>query len=108
MNLCVTSVIKIFMPNFNFIPFPNLSTHRLILRQVKITDDQEEFYLRSDEYINRYIGTRKKPMHIEEIHQHINKVNLDITKEKLIYWAIAMKGNPTLIGTICLSNFRSA
>lgn len=83
--------------------FTELTTVRLILRQLKPTDDNEIFKLRSDDYINQYIDRPKKTS-IEESRQFIIKINNGINENKSFYWAITFKENPQLIGTICLWN----
>ncbi len=87
----------------NLTSFTELTTVRLILRQLKATDDNEIFKLRSDEYINQYID-RPKETSIEESRQFIIKINNGINENKSFYWAITIKENPQLIGTICLWN----
>lgn len=87
-----------------FTAFANLSTERLELRQLRLTDENEIFFLRSDEIINQFID-RPKPKKTEEARDFIRKINNNIKSNKSFYWAITIKGNPKLIGTICLWNF---
>ena len=88
----------------NLASYPELTTDRLTLRQLEDTDENEIFILRSDEQINQYID-RAKPTKIEEARQFITRINNNIKENKAFYWAITLKGNPKLIGTICLWNF---
>lgn len=88
----------------SFTSFTNLSTERLLLRQLKLTDENEIFFLRSDEIINEFID-RPKPKKIEEARDFIIRINNNIKSNDSFYWAITIKGNPKLIGTICLWNF---
>lgn len=83
--------------------FIELTTGRLILRQLKATDDNEIFKLRSDDDINQYLD-RPKETSIEESRQFILRINNGINENKSFYWAITLKENPRLIGTICLWN----
>lgn len=87
-----------------FSSFATLSTERLLLRQLKLTDENEIFFLRSDEIINQFID-RPKPKKIEEARDFITRINNNIKSNDSFYWAITIKGNPKLIGTICLWNF---
>jgi ribosomal-protein-alanine N-acetyltransferase len=87
-----------------FISFKELTTERLLLRSLKAIDKKEIFVLRSDPGINKYIA-RPKPINMEEALQFIRMRNDDIRENKSLYWAITLKGNPRLIGTICLWNF---
>jgi ribosomal-protein-alanine N-acetyltransferase len=43
------------MKEISFLPFPVLSTERLILRQLTLNDDQEILALRSDERVLRLL-----------------------------------------------------
>ncbi|HUZ61880.1 MAG TPA: GNAT family N-acetyltransferase [Hanamia sp.] len=88
----------------NFTSFKELKTERLLLRSLKTTDKKEIFFLRSDPEINRYI-MRTKTSTIEEALSFIKSRNNDLKENKSFYWAITIKGNPKLIGTICLWNF---
>ncbi len=92
------------MSKINFAPFPELKTNRLILRQLKEEDNHKIFLLRSDDRVNRYID-RTKPKDIAETSDFILKINNGIKQNEWIYWAITLKDNPILIGTICLWNF---
>ncbi|MBU2583832.1 MAG: GNAT family N-acetyltransferase [Bacteroidetes bacterium] len=89
------------MNQFTFTPFPNLTTERFALRQLKIEDEDEIFAIRSDDNILKYLD-RPKANAIDDARQFINKINDSISKNELIYWAINLKDNSKLIGTICL------
>lgn len=87
-----------------FTSLSNLSTTRLQMRHLKLSDENEIFVLRSNETVNQYIS-RKRISDKEEALQFINKINNSIKKNESLYWAINLKENPHLIGTICLWNF---
>ena len=87
----------------NFSPFPVLATERLILRQLEITDCKALFALRSDDSVNKYID-RPKSTSIDDAKQFIKKINHGIGKNEWIYWAITLRNDNQLIGTICLWN----
>jgi len=89
---------------FNFTPFPELKTERLILRQLTEDDTQEIFFLRTDEGVNRYIE-RPRPENINDARKFILKINNGIKQNEMIDWAITLKDAHNLIGTICLWNF---
>ena len=84
-------------------PFPTLSTPRLLLRQLAETDDAAIFLLRSDDRVNKFLD-RPKPNSMEEASAFIKKINDAITNNKSFYWAITLKDEPGLIGTICIWN----
>ncbi len=88
----------------NILSFPTLFTQRLVLRQLEETDDEAIFSIRSNDYVNRYIG-RPKQTRIEEARAFITMINNGIAGNQSFYWGISLKGNPSLIGTICLWNF---
>ncbi len=85
-------------------PFPTLSTSRLLLRQLEETDDKTLFSLRSDDRVNRFLD-RKKPTAIEEASAFIHIINNSIAENRSLYWVISLKENHALIGTICLWNY---
>lgn len=43
------------MVDFNFTPFPIITTDRLVLRQLELSDDQDVFTHRNDETVNTYL-----------------------------------------------------
>ena len=92
------------MLNRSFAPFPVLTTERLTLRQLQITDEQEIFTLRSDGEINRYLD-RQVSTTIDDARNFINKVNENINNNDSLYWAITLSDRNILAGTICLFGF---
>jgi [ribosomal protein S5]-alanine N-acetyltransferase len=92
------------MGHRNFTPFPVLKTERLTLRQLRSTDDNEIFALRSNDNVNKYLG-RKPSKSIDDARTFIQTINQNIQKNNSIYWAITLNGTDKLIGTICLFNF---
>ncbi len=87
-----------------FSRFLKLTTERLLLRRLKATDETALFSLRSNDTINKYID-RPKQTSLEESQQFITRINNGIKENKSMYWAITIKDNPQLIGTICLWHF---
>lgn len=87
----------------NFSPFPNLKTGRLILRRVIKEDDKEIFFLRFDEDVNKYVK-RAKPNSLDDVRNHIQKLNNGIDNNESIFWGISLLNNREIIGTICLWN----
>lgn len=92
------------MLNAILIPFPILTTERLILRQLVINDEQEIFILRSDIEINKYLD-RQISNTIDDARAFISKVNENINKGDSLYWAITLRDKNILVGTICLFGF---
>ena len=91
---------------FSFIPFPRLITARLVLRQLEMQDDDQIFFLRSDETVNKYL-VAPIATSINDARDFIEKINKNITNGESIYWAVTVKGDNRLIGTICIWNFES-
>lgn len=88
------------------IPFPVLTTSRLLLRALEITDAQAVFQLRSDPAVLRYLG-REPATDIKEAEDFIRNIQDNTLTGKSILWGIALKENPSaLIGTICFWNIK--
>ncbi|MES2850045.1 MAG: GNAT family N-acetyltransferase [Bacteroidota bacterium] len=92
------------MLNRTFTPFPILTTEKLTLRQLAISDEQEIFTLRSDSEINKYLD-RQISNTIDDARNFIIKVNENINKNVSLYWAITLSDRNILVGTICLYGF---
>lgn len=91
----------------HFLPFPELKTERLLLRQVIATDAPEILYLRSNETVNQFI---KRPVDrqtrtIDDARDFIEKLGEYVEDNASITWSICLHGEPKTIGTICLWNF---
>ena len=85
------------------LPFPRFTTQRLVIRQMTDTDDKAMSVLRSDEHVNQYIQRAGK-IDKEDALAFIHKMNGNITQNQVFFWAICLKDDPELIGTICLWN----
>ena len=83
----------------NFPPFTNLTTKRLLLRQLQPDDAEEIFQLRSDEKVSALID-RPVATSIDDARQFIDK----IIAAQAMMWVITLKDNPKLIGTIVYWN----
>ena len=88
----------------NFTPFPVLNTARLTLRQLRSNDDNEIFALRSNESVNKYLD-RPPCKSIDDARNFIKKINENIQRNGLVYWATTLSSTGELIGTVCLFNF---
>ena len=91
----------------NFTPFPYLTSLRLRLRRLEQQDQQEIFNLRSDERVNLHLD-RQPAKSLEDARLFIEKINNVVEKNEGVYWAICLKENPKLIGTVCYFDFSSA
>lgn len=85
-------------------PFSELRTDRLILRRLETSDWEVISYLRSDKSINEFV-TRPSAETKEDALAFISKINKGIEGQNLYYWAISLKTDGGMIGSICLWNF---
>jgi len=76
-----------------------LETPRLRLRKLTVTDAAQLVLLRSDERVNRYLDRPAATSYTEAV-QFVNK----ILAVHAYYWAINLKDEIKLIGTVCLYN----
>src|SRR5262245_44701133 len=95
------------MPNLNFTPFPTLTTERLLLRQLSLADENEMFVLRADESVAKFVG-RPVAQNIDQIRAFIHRINDGVAKNESILWAMTLKPENKLIGTICLWNIHES
>jgi ribosomal-protein-alanine N-acetyltransferase len=87
----------------NFPSFTDLKTERLLLRQLQPQDVEEIFQLRSDKKVNAFLD-RAIATSIDDARQFINMIIAAQNNNKSMMWAITLKGNPKLIGTIVYWN----
>lgn len=84
--------------NFNN-PFPVLETERLILRQVRYSDRQEMFEIRSNRETMQYIP-RPLANTVEDAEKVIEMINGFVERNERINWAMTEKGKDKLIGVM--------
>ncbi len=84
-------------------PFPALKSARLKLRQVMMEDANEVFFLRSDKELLEFLD-KPPAKSLEEVKQFINKLKDLEANQEGITWAITLKEDVKLIGTICYWN----
>ncbi len=89
--------------NINFSPFPNINTDRLHLRRMTQEDANEIYFFRSDEEVTRYTAFTKAN-NVDDAKIFIEKIENAIDSNESIFWAISLKNETRLIGTICLWN----
>ena len=87
----------------SFTPFPRLITDRLVLRQLEMDDDEEIFFLRSDENVNKYLVAPIAKT-IGDARDFIRKINTVVANNESVYWGLTVKDSNKLIGTICIWN----
>lgn len=82
-----------------FPPFTNLITEHLLLRELQPADAEQIFKIRSDKRVNEFID-RTPATSIQDGLNFINQIIANQNKNEGIMWAITLKDDPTLIGTI--------
>ena len=92
------------MMSKSFTPFPVIKTARLTLRQLRSSDDEAIFSLRSNEQVNKYLG-RKPSESMKDAQDFIRAINENVQRNDSIYWATTLGDDEKLIGTICLFGF---
>lgn len=92
------------MIEINLNPFPELTTSRLLLRQLQMSDAEEIFLLRSDEKVNEFVE-RKRATSIEDARDYIDMITTNQNNGEGITWAITLKDDPKLLGVIVFWNF---
>ena len=90
------------MPDFRF-KSSALQTARLELRKLTEEDAYDLMFLRSNNIVNEFID-RPAPSNYADALAFIQNVNERMREQEAIYWGITLKGNNSIIGTICLWN----
>jgi ribosomal-protein-alanine N-acetyltransferase len=90
------------MLNPNFSPFPELTTDRLLLRELTIDDAPAVMRLRSNKDVMKYIN-RPLTLTIEDAEKWIGVIIEAVQKNEGITWSICLKEAPAEhVGTIGL------
>ena len=90
-----------------FQPFPELTTERLVLRELKESDHELILFLRSDKTVNAFIERPedRKTKTTEDAIRFIKEIHGYAESNTSITWGITLKEQPNIVGTICLWNF---
>ena len=87
------------MKAYNFNPFPQLVSERLVLRAFKDSDNAHIFGLRSDPLVMKYLD-RPLMQNIEEANLLIQKIVASLQSNAGITWVITLQNGDELLGTI--------
>ena len=90
--------------NNAFTNFPTLTTNRLQLRQLRSTDAEALFALRSDHKVMEFFG-QEPHQSIEETHKLIQRLQAHYNQHEALFWCITRKGEDTVIGSCTLFSF---
>lgn len=91
------------MLQLNLDPFPSLATERLNLRRMSSEDAEDIFFLRSDKEMLQFLD-RDPARSVDEARHWIGTINKSIDDNQSVAWAIVLKNEPGLIGTITFWN----
>lgn len=86
-----------------FIPFPSLTTGRLILRRIEAGDDQDIFAHRADNRVNAYLENFSHAS-LEHTRAFISRIHEEVAAGRSVLWVLSRKENSGFMGTICLWN----
>jgi len=87
------------MLQFNFNPFPILSTTRLLLRKLTTDDADDLFIMRSDRRTMRYVP-RPIAQEKKDVLELIERTNAGIDANQSINWVMELKETKQFVGTI--------
>lgn len=79
--------------------FTNLITDRLVLRELRASDAEQIFKIRTDPRVNKFID-REPTKSVDESLKFINNILKAHNNKDAIMWAITLKNEPQLIGTV--------
>ena len=86
--------------------FPEISTERLILRQLSLNDRRDIFKLRSNKEVNRLI-TRESPKNLNGADAFIQSCLDGFENQNRVFWAIQFKEDNQIIGSIVFDKINS-
>ncbi len=87
-----------------FTHFPTLTTNRLQLRQLRSTDTEALFALRSDEVGMEFMG-QEPHQSLEKTRRLIQRLQTTYEQREGLFWCITLKGDDTVIGSCTLFSF---
>jgi ribosomal-protein-alanine N-acetyltransferase len=92
------------MLNVDFSPFPQLTTERLLLRNISAQDLELIHKMRCDQAVNAMVG-RETPTSLRQTEEFIEKIERMINANESMYWVICLKEDHRLLGAVCCWNF---
>lgn len=81
---------------FDYSSFPTLSTTRLILRQVRLTDAADVLIFRGDPYVQHFNGPVFES--VGEAEDLIRELHQEFVAERGLGWAVSLKQSGRVIG----------
>jgi ribosomal-protein-alanine N-acetyltransferase len=87
-----------------FTQFPSLTTHRLLLRQIRPDDVEALFAIFSDLEVTKFYG-HEPLLSLDETQESITQAQARYAHRENIRWGITLKGEDRLIGSCGLHHF---
>lgn len=79
--------------------FPVLVTERLVLRELRTSDAERVFAMRSDPLVMQHVN-RPFARSMEDAHALIERITTNVATGDAVQWAITIKGDDAFIGLI--------
>ena len=79
--------------------FPVLVTERLVLRELRTSDAERVFAMRSDPAVMRHVN-RPMATSITDAIELIERINTNIAANEAVHWALTRAGEDTFLGLI--------
>ena len=86
-----------------FEPFPFMESERILLRPLQPSDEEAIYVLRTDEGVNQFLD-RQRARSLEDARSFIQRIIQSVANREVIFWAIHLKKENELAGTITLWN----
>jgi ribosomal-protein-alanine N-acetyltransferase len=83
--------------------FPFIKTPNYLLREIRDSDAEGIYLLRSDPEVNRYLD-RPRAQSVQDAIEFIRKISNNLTEKTSLYWIIQHTGRNDLSGTVCIWN----
>lgn len=81
---------------FDFSTFPTLTTQRLVLRELQLSDAADVLVFRGDPYVQRYNGSVYAD--VAEAEASIKRAHATYQEQEGVGWAVTFKNNNTVMG----------
>lgn len=79
--------------------FPILTTDRMVLRQLRSSDAEQVFTMRSDPLVMRHVS-RPLAMTMKDASELIDRITTMVAAKDAVQWAMTLKNDDRLIGII--------
>lgn len=79
--------------------FPVITTERLVLRELRPSDAERVFAMRSDPLVMHYVN-RPLAQSMEDAHALIDRISASVAAGDAVQWAITERGDDTFVGLI--------